>query len=294
MVAESSAFIVKWKVDFRIKGELMRPATSRQPWLATIVLIATVTTSLAAHDFWIEPSTFEAAVGEPVRVHLRVGERFAGDPVARNHARIQRFVLVGPSGEQAVLGRDGMDPAGLLRLDAPGIWFVGYRSTPSPVELPAPAFERYLREEGLDRIIEERATRKENQAPGRERFSRSVKALLRTAGPKAAAGYDRTLGLTLELVLDADPIAAAGRLPLRLLHENKPLEGALVVAFRKTSTSPGKAEERNRGRTDAQGRITIPVDAGVWLVKAVHMHRAQPGSGADWESVWTSLTFQVP
>jgi len=31
----------------------------------------------------------------------------------------------------------------------------------------------------------------------------------------------------------------------------------------------------------------------VWLVKAVHMERAAATSGADWESVWTALTFKV-
>jgi hypothetical protein len=35
------------------------------------------------------------------------------------------------------------------------------------------------------------------------------------------------------------------------------------------------------------------VTDGIWLIKAVQMERAAAGSGADWESVWTSLTFRV-
>jgi hypothetical protein len=31
----------------------------------------------------------------------------------------------------------------------------------------------------------------------------------------------------------------------------------------------------------------------VWLVKAVHMVPAPAGSGADWESIWASLTFKA-
>ena len=271
----------------------MRYASTRRTWFATIALTAALTTGIVAHDFWIEPSTFEAAVGEPVRIHLRVGERFAGDPVTRNDARIERFVVVGPTGEQPVIGRNGMDPAGLLRLDAPGLWFVGYRSAFSSVELSATAFEQYLREEGLERIIEERAKRRETQTSGRERFSRSVKSLLRTAGA-TGPGYDRVLGMPLEFVLEADPAGADdGRVPVRLLHEGTPLEGALVVAFKKGARTAAGASESGRGRTDAAGRYTMHVTPGIWLVKAVHMQRAQPEAGADWESVWTSLTFEV-
>ena len=31
----------------------------------------------------------------------------------------------------------------------------------------------------------------------------------------------------------------------------------------------------------------------MWLLKSVYMERAAAGSGADWESVWSALTFKV-
>jgi len=288
----------------------MRVRARAHPALVTI-LIAAAGAGLSAHDFWLEPSTFEPRVDETIRIHLRVGERFAGESLARNGSRIEKFVVVGPSGEKPVLGRDGMDPAGLLRIDAPGIWFVGYRSKPSAVELAADKFEQYLREEGLERIVDDRAARKESALPGREQFSRSVKSLLRSGGGPATQGFDRALGLTLEFVLEADPThAAGGRLPMRLLHEGRPLVGALVVAYRKdpgvaatgppassvvppTSIPAISVNEALRVRTDKNGRVVLPVTTGVWLVKAVHMERAAATSGADWESVWTALTFKV-
>jgi len=33
---------------------------------------------------------------------------------------------------------------------------------------------------------------------------------------------------------------------------------------------------------------------GLWLIKAVHMVPAPEGSGAEWESLWASLTFELP
>ena len=125
-----------------------RPLFTRSAAAAAIVI--GLSAGLSAHDFWIEPSTYSPRPDEAVRIQLRVGERFAGEPVARNGAAIERFIAVGPSGEKPVFGRDGLDPAGLLRLDTAGLWQIGYRSKPSPVVLPADKFEQYLREEGLD------------------------------------------------------------------------------------------------------------------------------------------------
>lgn len=263
-------------------------------WLLTAAGILLFSCRLAAHDFWIEPSSFESAVGQPVRIHLRVGEHFAGDPVKRNDRAIERFVLAGPGEERPVAGRQGMDPAGVLRLEVPGIYYVAYRSKPSATSLSARAFEQYLAEEGLESIIEERRALKESATPARELFSRSVKTLLRTTGA-AGEGWDHPLNMTLEFVPQADPAHAPdGRLPVRLLLESTPLPGALVVAYRKDDSAASEGREVMRGRTDAAGEISIPVGPGVWLLKAVHMKRAPAGSEADWQSTWTALTFQIP
>jgi len=262
-------------------------------YVATTVSALALTVVVSAHDFWIEPSTYSARAGEAVRIHLKVGESFKGEPVARNDSSIDEFIAVGPSGPRQVTGRNGMDPAGFVRLDDPGLWLIGYRSKPSPLELSAAAFEQYLREEGLERIIAERRTRNETMSRGRERFSRSVKSLIRV-GSSSPAGYDRVLGMTLELVPEADPHAmSGGRLPVRLLHEGRPLQGALVIAIRRTSASDGEGDVVLRSRTDAAGRIDVPLTSGVWLLKAVHMERANDAAVADWESVWTALTFRV-
>jgi uncharacterized GH25 family protein len=262
---------------------------------AAASLVMALGAALSAHDFWIEASTFEPRLGDAIKLHLRVGERFAGEPMARNSSRIEKFVVSGPSGERPVPGRDGMDPAGLLRLDEPGLWHVAYRSRPSPVQLSAESFEQYLREEGLEAVSKDRAARGESAMPGRERFSRSVKALLRVAGDGDMKGFDRALGLTLELVLGADPAAAPnGRVPVTLRHEGQPLAAALVAGYRKQAGAVGAGVEAFRGRTDRDGRVVVPVEPGVWLLKSVHMQRAAADAGAEWESVWTALTFQVP
>ncbi len=254
------------------------------------VLVSLAAAAASAHDFWIEPSAYRVEKGAHLDVALRVGEGYRGDPVARNPEKIRRFVLVGPAGEQALAGEAGQDPAGQAEIEGPGLFVIGYHSQPSSITLEAPKFEAYLREEGLERVIALRAERGQSASPGREIYSRCAKALV-ASGPTEAGQADRKLGLPLELVPEANPYRGGGKpTAVRLLFRDQPLEDALVVAIPKEA--PDKKLE---ARSDAAGRVVLELGAGrTWLVKAVHMVEAPAGSGADWESLWASLTFEIP
>jgi uncharacterized GH25 family protein len=246
---------------------------------------------VSAHDFWIEPSTFRPAVGSELAVALRVGQDFRGDPVPRNSKLIKRFALVSNVAETPISGFDGVEPAGIVRVAEPGVLWVVYRSGITPVTLEADKFEKYLAEEGLEKIHVLRQRRGESEKPGREIFSRSVKSLL-VAESGSSRGFDRALGLTLEIVLKKDPgaLAAGDSLPLTLLYEGEPLEGALVTAMEHENPT-----QKVKSRTDRRGQALLQIgQKGVWLIKAVQMIPAPPGVDADWESIWTSVTFEIP
>jgi hypothetical protein len=230
-------------------------------------------------------------VGEELAVALRVGEHFLGEPVPRDDARIERFVLVGPEGEAPVGGSNGSDPAGLARVTAAGVHVIGYRSRRKPITLEPARFEAYLRDEGIESIVALRAERGESRRPGREVFSRCAKALV-AAGEGAGVGFGRALGFTLEIIPLANPyaLAAGGELPILVTHERAPIAGVLLVAL-----SRDRPRAAIRVRTGADGRASVRLDRpGVWLLKAVHMVPAPPETGADWESLWASLTFELP
>ena len=254
--------------------------------IAAIVLSSS---SLFAHDLWIEPTTFSSELGQLVGVRLRVGQDLLGDPLPRNASLINQFVFEDTTGRKPVVGRDGVDPAGFLRSDLPGLLVIGYHSHPSAVELPAEKFNRYLREEGLETIAALRARRNETEASARELFSRCAKSLVLSGTPSAAQG-DRPLGFTLELVAERNPytLGADEDLPLRLTYEDRPLADALVVAMNRLNPS-----EKLATRTDAAGRVRFRLRPdGMWLIKAVHMVPAAAGSQAEWASFWASLTFE--
>jgi hypothetical protein len=239
---------------------------------------------------WVEPTTFSPQPGQIVGVRLRVGQDFVGDPLPRNPALVRQFVFEDGSGRKPVIGRDGGDPAGFLRVAKSGMHVIGYRSNPSAVELAAEKFNQYLKEEGLDAVAALRAYRHQTGAPAHELFTRCAKSLV-LSGPPSAAQGDRQLGFTLELVAEKNPyvVRAGGELPLRLTYENRPLARALVVALNRLNPA-----EKQAARTDSQGRVRFRLPSGgMWLIKAVHMIPAPAGSKAEWASFWASLTFEL-
>lgn len=269
-----------------------RAPMNARPFLAAVPLLLAFAGPAVAHDFWVRPSDFHPRVGARSQLALRVGERFVGDAVPLDPRRVERFVCVGPDGEEPLAFAPGADPAATFTPRVAGIHVVGYRSRRSAITLEAAKFEAYLREEGLDAVVAWRAAHGETAAPGREVYSRCAKALL-VAGDAGTprAGADRALGFPLELVPLRDPTTSAPGSPLRLrvLHEGAPLAGALVRATRE-----GAPDGRRGARTDADGRVGLDVDAaGTWLVTCVHMLRAPKDANADWESLWASLTFEV-
>jgi uncharacterized GH25 family protein len=256
--------------------------------VALIAAILLVAADLQAHDFWIEPSTFHPAPGATVAVGLRVGQDFVGDPVPRFSRSIAQFIVRQGGSDQPIAGLENIDPAGYFRAEGQATAVIVYRSLASFIELPADKFEEYLRREGLERIIDIRIERGARAKPGRERFSRYAKALL--TGERTSVGAMQPIGLAYEIVADDDPTVKSGPFRGRVLHDGKPLAGALVVAMLRSDPSVRLAM-----RTDGSGAFAFELPhAGVWLVKSVHMVKASMFSDADWDSLWASLTFESP
>ena len=126
---------------------------------------------------------------------------------------IDQFVVQAAAGRKPLVGRPGADPAGLLRVDAPGLMVIGYRSHPSAVEQTAEKFNQYLKEEGLETIAALRARRGETGAV-RELFSRCAKSLVLSGpvqpaeGDRCARLHARTRGREEPLHDDSGPGAA--------------------------------------------------------------------------------------
>lgn len=273
--------------------------SSRLHVVAAAFIAAAVVAAVApisAHDFWIAPSAYRPNVGSLVGLRLLVGQSLLGDPVPREPSAIERFVVSSVSGavngasERPVPGRDGGDPAGIFRVDAPGLLVVGYQSVPRLVELTADKFDQYLGEEGLDAVRSLMAS-KPMKSTARELFARCAKAVL-LSGPSSAGEGDRALGLPLELIAERNPYTTprGEAFPFVLKYQGAARPGALVIAL-----SARNPSLKLSARTDRDGRVTFKFpESGPWLVKTVHLIPARPGADADWESFWASSTFELP
>ena len=271
--------------------------------LPALLAAALLSLPVLAHDFWMRPGNYRPAKDALIEVGLYVGDLGIGEAVPRSEERIVQFAAMTPDGEKKLLGRDGLAPAGYLRTSSDGFYVLGFQSSPAFVTLPPTTFVSYLEERGLDAVRQLRATRGESDQPARELYSLSSKAILKV-GEQAASGFERALGLALELTPGKDPYVLPWngpegpfeRLPLQLTFRGVPLAGALVRAI---NLDDPPREERDaqrvlQARSDAEGRVWLSLPSeGRWMVAAVHMLSLEDRSQADFESFWASLTFEV-
>lgn len=253
-----------------------------------------------AHEYWLAPSGYAAAAHHVVEVGAVAGTGFRGERKPWSSMRCARFVARARAKvDLAKASRNGDLVWARFEPTDDGGALLAYESDFARIELPAEQFEVYLALEGLDGP---RAARRARHVtgPGRERYRRCAKTWLSGNADARALG---AVGLPLELV----PLSVPGtraRLSVRLLDHGRPLEHALVKAWRSPldpGGMPRDPEQRDsvavawQGRTDARGEVELPVDEpGEWLVSAVNMVPSTDPAAADWESTWASLTFARP
>ncbi len=255
------------------------------------------------HDFWIEPSALRVAPGTRVDLSLKVGHGSDLTELPRRAGRFVRFTATDAKGEQDVPGIDGASPAGILRPSREGPVILAYEGAPNRTELEAEAFERYLREEGLEAVIELRKSAGRSGERAVEAYSRSAKAIIsvsaeteRTKGEPSGIDVCQPIGLPLELVPDTNPAEwrVGTSATLRLLRDGKPIANVLVRA-----TAMDQFECQRSARTDQDGRVRFTVShAGRWRFNAVQMTVLErPATAAadepGYRSVWASLVLEV-
>ena len=243
-----------------------------------------------AHEFWIEPETFRPAPGAKVPVRLVVGQYFKGESMPYLTENFPRFFYADARGTENIRSVLGDEPAATLTIRAPGRLWIVLRSGYFDLIYDKPGeFETFLAYEGIAALV---PPDQRGRVPVTETYSRGAKSLLAVGKPEPGSAPDRAFGLPLELVAETDPYSGkAGEFRIRLLYRGAALPGALVTAFNKAVPGKRLAEVR----TDVSGRAQLTLDRkGVWLLNAVHLIPAQKKSGTQWETLWASLTFEIP
>lgn len=274
----------------------------RSTILALVLLAGTAAPALA-HEHWLEIEPFRAQSTRQAKVYLLVGDHFReAEPVRiRRRDRYTRLELHGAARRTSLLAelREDAEPllvvGGLDR--AAGTHMITLDAAPRDIELSAEAFEHYLVEERLFDILVRRVETNSEGAPGRERYSRCLKAIFQV-GPKLQEHVTRPIGQEIEIVPLANPygLAPGQTLTVQVLLRGKPLAGRSIVAANRWRSDI----QTQRLRTDAEGRATVRLDrVGDWMFHVLHMEPATDAAGkdraagVDWRSFWGSLTFAL-
>ena len=258
-----------------------------------------------AHEFWFEPVTVPLAAGDTARLDLRVGEFFEGEVMgfsATQTAALRQYSASGSKDLRALLPPPSRGAVATLNLPlpAPGSYLFAFDSQPNQISLAADRFHAYLHDEGLDFIKTQREAAGTAEKPGRERYRRHVKTLLRV-GDAASAGaapatadktYATRTGQRLEIVPSNDPLAMkpGDALGLQVLFDDKPLAGALLKAWNRQ----GGQTLIIRAKTSVDGKATFNLPyAGGWMISVVHMVPVKGAKDIDWDSLWGNLSFKL-
>src|SRR5688572_26839993 len=213
-----------------------------------MALLLVAASNLSAHDFWLAatPPT-EAGV---TTINGHVGEKFPVPDGKTTPDRVDSWRVVTASGDMA-LGRDffqdGQSLATRVTLAAPATYVGMMTILPREAEMKGKEFTDYLREEGLDQVIAERARLNQTDQPARERYARYAKIVLHT-GKGDDAHVTRPANLAAEFVPSVNPasLSPGNTLSIQLLVQGRPVAGAQIAAVSR--------ETRLDARTDAEGR----------------------------------------
>jgi hypothetical protein len=264
--------------------------------LGMLTSIASIALPARAHDQWFEAEPFFAPSAGREKLYFYVGERFAdAQPlVVKTRDKFSRFFIQSTAGRRDVLPdvREDTQPILLLTSGrATGSFVIGAETMPYTISLEPKKFGEYLLEERLVEILAARVQAGAEDLPGRERFTRHLKALVQI-GSKLDGFATQPIGQEFEIVPDAHPygVAPGGQLSVRVLFKGKALAGQAISAV---SRYRGEIQSKTL-RTDAQGRVVFTINKpGDWMLRGVHME-ASDQKDVEWRSWWTNLTFSLP
>ena len=255
-----------------------------------LVLAITAIVSLA-HEFWLLPSAWFVQPGQSLKMSLRVGEGFAGDPWEANASRVtQFFSMLGKTKTDRLgnLQKSGLDSL-WLSFDKPGTHLVSLGTNNKFLEMEADKFDAYLQEDGLEHIRQLRQQSGQTSKPSREFYRRESATLIQVGGTPSKVNFGKT-GFELRILPEKNPLLADPNsiLKFQIRFKGKPLPNALVRHWRKTADGSPIVQTQ---KSDRNGRVRFQLSPGEQMVSVVHMTGYPKPAEADWQSIWGNLTF---
>ncbi|MEL7543246.1 MAG: DUF4198 domain-containing protein [Pseudomonadota bacterium] len=257
---------------------------------------------------WIAPERFSLPSGAVARADIKNGEKFSGAALYYNPEGAVRLERHSDDTRVTLDGRLGDTPAITTKPLSDGLHVLVYQSKPTDIYYGEfEKFARFASQKGFVDIAARHDARNIPRDGFREVYARFAKALV-LVGDRVSDAVDGPVGLETEIVA-LDPIGALGQADndglsqsddltfrVKVLYREKPRVNAQVEVFAKAQDGQVVA---SKVMTDAEGIAIIPVRRGVrYLLDAVVLRRPDAARAetfrAVWETLWASLTFEVP
>jgi len=256
-----------------------------------MVLLVT-TLFVHAHEFWLQPKKYRYKIGEVVNVDFMVGESFSGEFWDLRRHKAENVELHRASGVKSFLSEVKSTKGNNLqvKVDQEGTYVIVMQSNAAYIEMEGNAFNDYLREDGLDDILDERKKSNQLQTPSTEYYTRFAKLLVQ-AGDKKDDIVKKKLGLRYEIVPDQNPygLKTGDYLSCKVYFEGKPAPHALVKVWSKRNDTTFLQNIYSEN----DGSIRFPIStSGEWMVSSVKMIKSEK-EGAQYHSLWASLVFGI-
>jgi uncharacterized GH25 family protein len=206
--------------------------------------------------------------------------------------RVNQFILAGKSTKENIAEFEvlGNSLVAEYTFEKPGTYVIGAALKPKEIKLTAEEFNEYLLHDGLPGIYELRKKEGILDKAAVEHYSKYPKTIVQV-GKKLDKISTKPLGLPLEIIPKVNPyeLKLGDDLEVIVLFYGKPLSNAEIAW-----SFPGRGEAfAGSKKTDENGQAAIPLlKAGPYVIRLTHMEWVKKETH-EWESYWTSLTFDV-
>ena len=270
----------------------------RNSQIFTVFLLGflTVARAATAHEFWLDAVDYTLDVGQELQVDIRVGQDFKGNKYSFNPNLFYDFSATDRDGKTPIDGRIGDQPAVAMKPVNEGLLVLNHFSTAQLLTYDDDGkFESFIRNTGLDWVLEEHVARGLPAFGFGEGYTRFAKSLIAVG---EGGGRDAHTGMPFELVALQNPYTddTTNGLPVRLFWGAGGLANIQIDIFQRPAD--GSEVVKTHVVTDETGLAFIPVTSGdIYMINAVHMiiptDEEIERTTAVWHSLWASMTFEA-
>ena len=260
--------------------------------IVAFVVLMFVTLLGMSHEFWLQPKKYRYKVGEQLNVDFMVGQGFIGEFWDLKRHRVEKLMLYNVSGEKDLLNEVKLTKGNNLtyKFLQQGTHVLAMQSNDAYIELEADKFNSYLKEDGLDNILDERKKSDDLNNRSKEYYTRFAKVIFQS-GDKTDDTYKKPVGSRLEIILENNPYAlkVGDYLQCKVLYEGKPSAHTLVKVW----SHIGEKIFLQNSYTENDGTLKFPIsNKGSWMVSCVRMNHSEKDI-TTYHSLWSSLVFGI-